>query len=63
MRKACHYALSSKCAFIVSVHLLHQPLMDCVLTFETTGHECLENVVQRIQLTDVCSFYVKSELA
>ena len=57
MRKACRYAVSSKCAFIVCVHLLDRPLMDCVLTFESTGRECLENVAQRIELTDVCGTY------
>ena len=30
--------------------------MDCVLTFESTGRDCLENVAHRIQLTDVCTF-------
>jgi len=30
--------------------------MDCVLTFESTGRDCLENVAHRIQLTDVCNF-------
>ena len=54
MRRACRYAVSSKCAFIVCVHLLDRPLMDCVLTFESTGRDCLENVANRIQLTDVC---------
>ena len=53
MRKACRYAVSSKCAFIVCVHLSDGSLMDCVLTFESTGHDCLENVAQRIQLSDV----------
>jgi len=55
-RRACRYAVSSKCAFIVCVHLLDRPLMDCVLTFESTGRDCLENVAHRIQLTDVCTF-------
>ena len=58
MRKACRYAVSSKCAYIVCVHLLDRPLMDCVLTFESTGRDCLENVAQRIQLTDVCDFFL-----
>ena len=31
--------------------------MDCVLTFESTGRECLENVAQRIELTDVRGTY------
>jgi len=56
--KACRYAVSSKCAFIVCVRLLDRPLMDCVLTFESTGRDCLENVAQRIQLTDVRSSYL-----
>ena len=53
MRRACRYAVSSKCAYIVCVHLLDRPLMDSVLTFESTGRECLEDVANRIQLTDV----------
>ena len=58
MHKACRYAVSSKCAFIVCVHLLDRPLMDCVLTFESTGRDCLDNVAQRIQLTDVRDSYL-----
>ena len=47
------YNVSTKNSYVVCVHLLDNQLLECTLTAESTGHECLENIAQRIELAEV----------
>ena len=51
--KAKKYDVSSKNAYLVCVRLLDNGLMECTLTSDSTGQECLENIAQRINLSQV----------
>ena len=46
--------MSSKNSYVVCVNLLDNTLIECTLTADSTGQECLENIAQRIELNEVC---------
>lgn len=51
--KARKYDVSSKNAYVVCVRLLDNSLMECTLSSDSIGQECLENISQRIELGQV----------
>lgn len=51
--KARKYDVTSKSAYVVCVRLLDNSLMECTLTSESIGQECMENIAQRIELMQV----------
>ena len=53
MRKGKRYEVSSKNSYIVCVHLLDETLIECTLSTDSTGQECLDNVALRIGLNEV----------
>ena len=53
LRKGRRYEVSSKNSYLVCVHLLDGTLIECTLTSESTGQDCLENLALRIGLGDV----------
>ncbi|XP_049537648.1 tyrosine-protein phosphatase non-receptor type 21 isoform X1 [Anopheles darlingi] len=51
LKKSRHYNVMSKSLFVISVdHLDSSTKIDCTLSSESTGQECLENVCQRISI-------------
>lgn len=54
LRRARRYTVSSKNSYVVCVNLLDNTLIECTLTANSTGQECLENIAQRIELNEVC---------
>lgn len=63
--RAKKYNVSTKNSYVVCIHLLDNRLLECTLTAESTGHECLENISQRIELTELEYFgfrYVNKKL-
>ena len=54
LRRARRYTVSSKNSYVVCVNLLDNTLIECTLTADSTGQECLENIAQRIELNQVC---------
>ncbi|XP_061509676.1 tyrosine-protein phosphatase non-receptor type 21 isoform X1 [Anopheles gambiae] len=51
LKKSRHYNVMSKSLFVISVdHLDSSTKIDCTLSSESTGQECLDNVCQRISI-------------
>ena len=53
LKKTKRYEISTKNAFIVGVYLLDNSFLECTLTSDSTGRECLESIGQRIELAEV----------
>jgi len=53
LRKTQRYDVSRKSDCIQTVQLLDDTQIECTLTVESVGRECLENVLQRIGVTQV----------
>ena len=53
LRRARRYDVSSRNSYVVCVHLLDNTLIECTMTAESLGQECLENIAQRIELNEV----------
>lgn len=53
LKKSRHYNVTSKSLFVISVHHLldTSTTVDCTLSSESTGQECLDNVCQRLLIT------------
>ena len=47
------YDVSSKNSHLVTVHMLNSHLIECTLSIESSGQECLENIAARFQINDV----------
>lgn len=52
LKKSRHYNVTSKRLFVISIHHLldTSTTVDCTLSSESTGQECLENVCQRLTI-------------
>ena len=53
LKRTRRYEISSKNSFIVGVYLLDNNFLECTLTSESTGQECLESIAQRSEIVDV----------
>ncbi|KAK6182292.1 hypothetical protein SNE40_010006 [Patella caerulea] len=65
LKKTKRYEISTKNAFIVGVYLLDNSFLECTLTSDSTGHECLDSIAQRIEITETHFFglrYVTKKL-
>ncbi|ESO83487.1 hypothetical protein LOTGIDRAFT_133290 [Lottia gigantea] len=65
LKKTKRYEISTKNAFIVGVYLLDNSFLECTLTADSTGKECLDSIGQRIELTETHYFglrYVTKKL-
>ena len=63
--KARRYNVSSRNAYVVCVNMLDNQLIECTLTADGTGHDCLQNIAQRIHLNEIYYFglqYVNKKL-
>ena len=52
-RSVKRYDVSTRNAYVVCIHLLNGSLIECTLTSDSTGQECLQNIAQRINLNEV----------
>lgn len=55
LRRTRRYNVLSKNSFVTRIHLLDTNRMECTLSVESTGQECLEIVAQRLELREVSS--------
>lgn len=53
LKKSRHYNVISKSLFVISVELLDGTNIECSLSAESLGSECLEYVCQRLSLNQV----------
>ncbi|CAG5132516.1 unnamed protein product, partial [Candidula unifasciata] len=52
LKKTRKYDISTKNVFIVGVYLLDNAYLECTLTADSTGQECLNSIAQRIELAE-----------
>ncbi|CAG0921348.1 unnamed protein product [Notodromas monacha] len=50
LRKSRQYNVSTKSLYVLTVELLDGSTIDCTLTADSTGRDCLENICQRLGL-------------
>ena len=53
IKKTKKYDISTKNLFIVGVYLLDNAYLECTLSADSTGQECLNSIAQRIELSEV----------
>lgn len=56
LKKSRQYNVSSKNLFVLSVELLDNTTVECTLSSQSLGQECLNNVCQRLGLQQVFHF-------
>ena len=52
-KRTRRYDISNKNVFMVEVQMLDNSFLECTLNSESTGHECLEGIAQKIELAEV----------
>ncbi|MBN3313185.1 PTN14 phosphatase, partial [Atractosteus spatula] len=66
LRRTRRYNVLSKNCFVTRIHLLDNNVIECTLSVESTGQECLEAVAQRLELREThyfgLWFHSKSQL-
>lgn len=53
LRRTRRYNVLSKNCFVTRIRLLDSNVIECTLSVESTGQECLEAVAQRLELREV----------
>lgn len=53
LRRTRRYNVLSKNCFVTRIRLLDSSVIECTLSVEGTGQECLEAVAQRLELREV----------
>lgn len=53
LRRTRRYNVLSKNYFVTRIRLLDTNVIECTLSVESTGQECLEAVAQRLELREV----------
>ena len=53
LRRTRRYNVLSKNCFVTRIRLLDSSVIECTLSVESTGQECLEAVAQRLELREV----------
>jgi hypothetical protein len=61
LKRQRRYEVSSRKSYVVCVRLLNNKLLECTLTADSTGYDCLENIAQRIELNEVGRKVCKSD--
>uniref|UniRef100_UPI00358EE77B tyrosine-protein phosphatase non-receptor type 21-like isoform X2 n=1 Tax=Myxine glutinosa TaxID=7769 RepID=UPI00358EE77B len=56
LKRTRRYNVSSKNCFVTQILLLDGKSMECTLSVESTGQECLEAVAQRLELRELTCF-------
>ena len=52
-RRVKRYNVSSKNTYLVKVFLLDNSTIECTISFDSLGRECLKNISQRLELAQV----------
>lgn len=50
LKKSRHYSVVSKSLFVISVEILDGTTVECTLSSESTGQDCLDVVCQKLNL-------------
>lgn len=50
LKKSRHYSVASKSLFVISVEILDGTTVECTLSSESTGQDCLDVVCQKLNL-------------
>lgn len=50
LKKSRHYSVASKSLFVISVEMLDATTVECTLSSESTGQDCLDVVCQKLGL-------------
>ena len=53
------YNVASKSVFVLTVELLDSAVLECTLSAESTGRDCMDNVCQRLGLHQPDLFCLK----
>lgn len=64
-KKTRRYDISTKNVYMVEVQMLDGSFLECTLTSDSTGHECLDGIAQKIELQEIHYFglrYVTKKL-
>ncbi|XP_027951845.1 tyrosine-protein phosphatase non-receptor type 14-like, partial [Eumetopias jubatus] len=56
LRRTRRYNVLSKNCFVTRIRLLDSNVIECTLSVESTGQECLEAVAQRLELRETHYF-------
>lgn len=56
LKKSRHYSVVNKSSFVICVELIDSTNVECTLSTETTGEECLEVVCKKINLNQAHFF-------
>nr|CAB3265279.1 tyrosine-protein phosphatase non-receptor type 14-like [Phallusia mammillata] len=59
LKRTGRYILSHKNSFLIRVQLLDNSVMECTLTVENTGSDCLNAVAQKLELREIRYFGLK----
>lgn len=57
LRRTRRYNVLSKNYFVTRIRLLDNNVIECTLSVESTGQECLEAVAQRLELREVSALF------
>ena len=67
LKKSKQYNVVTKAVFVICVELLDNSIVECTLSADSHGYDCLDNVCQRLGLNQVlhvtfysltfCSFF------
>ena len=55
-KKTRRYDISTKNIYMVEVQMLDGSYLECTLTSDSTGHECLDGISQKIELQEVLQY-------
>lgn len=53
LKRTKRYEVSSKNAYVVGIHMLDSSFLECTLSSDSKGGECLDSISQRIELSEV----------
>ena len=53
LKKSKQYNVVTKAMFVICVELLDNSIVECTLSADSQGYDCLDNVCQRLGLNQV----------
>lgn len=58
LKKSKQYNVVTKTVFVICVELLDNSIVECTLSADSLGYDCLDNVCQRLGLNQVSNFKI-----